>query len=57
MIEEVIVNFSLQKYCEMAQNLLTCEKLVLGLRLGAVGLSAIYYGACQYITSVEVPAR
>ena len=44
-------------YKTMDSTLLTKENLLFGTRLGAMALSGLWYGASQYITSVECPAR
>ena len=41
----------------MDLSLLTKENVLFGTRLGAMALSGLWYGASQYITSVECPAR
>ena len=50
-------NSRVKVYKTMDSSLLTKENLLFGTRLGAMALSGLWYGASQYITSVECPAR
>ena len=55
----IIINilFRVKVYKTMDLSLLTKENVLFGTRLGAMALSGLWYGASQYITSVECPAR